>query len=57
MLIKEAPELIFTGLKAPIGKPRDLDRNLENEAYFQNVGIDLTIPLEETNEYPKKDVK
>lgn len=54
--MKDLPELIFTGLKGPIGKPRDLDKNLENEAYFLNVGIELSINIEETNEYPKKEI-
>lgn len=46
-------EVIYTGLTSNIGKPRDLEKNTEDPTYFNNQGIDLSIPLSETKEYPK----
>jgi len=52
-VFKEVPEVLFTGLNKPIGKPRDLEKNTEDTSYFNNQGIDLTIPHRETEQYPK----
>jgi hypothetical protein len=42
--------LVYTGLTRTIGKPRDLEKNLEDNDYFDS-GIDISIPVEETSEY------
>jgi hypothetical protein len=52
LVFKEAPELIYTGLTKTIGKPRDLEKNIEDEAYF-NSGINISIPVEDTQEFAK----
>jgi len=57
-VLKEAPQLLFTGLTREIGRPRELERNLdeaqgqaEEEQYFNNPDINITIPLEETQQW------
>lgn len=52
LVFKEAPELVYTGLIKTIGKPRDLEKNIEDEAYFTS-GIDTSIPVEDTLEFTK----
>ena len=42
-MFKEAPKILFSNLTKPIGEPRDIDKNLEQEDYF-NKDIDITIP-------------
>ena len=34
MLFREQPKLVYTGLTEEIGKPREFEKNLEDEAYF-----------------------
>ncbi len=52
LVFKEAPKLVFTGLTKAIGQPREYEKNLENPAIFDQT-IDLSIPVETTNEFPK----
>ena len=52
LVFKEPPQLVYTGLNKVIGKPRELEKNLEELAYFDSE-IDIKIPLDETNEYNK----
>jgi hypothetical protein len=42
--------LVYTGLTKVLGKPRDLEKNLEDAKYFDE-NVDVTIPLEDTNEF------
>ena len=45
--------MLFTGLTRDIGNPREYEKNVdEGNDYFQNVEIDTTIPIEDTNEWP-----
>jgi hypothetical protein len=53
LVFKEAPKVLFTGLTRTIGKPRDLEKNVEDPNYFKNIGIDITIPHQETDQFPK----
>lgn len=48
-MFKDAPKILFSGLTKPIGEPRDIDKNLEQEDYFDK-DIDITIPHGETTE-------
>jgi hypothetical protein len=41
--------LIYTGLTEEIGKPREFEKNLEDESYFLK-GFDIKIPIYETTE-------
>jgi hypothetical protein len=50
LVFKEAPELIYTGLTKAIGKPRDLEKNLEETVYFDSK-LDIEIPINNTHEY------
>ena len=44
--------LLFTGLNKTIGNPREYEKNVaEGDEYFEKVEIDMTIPLEDTNEW------
>ena len=45
--------MIYTGLTKAIGKPRELEKNLEDTDYFSNMDNVITIPVEDTNEYAK----
>jgi hypothetical protein len=47
LFFKEAPELISENVTSVIGKPRALEKNLEEPSYFENTQIDLTIPCVE----------
>lgn len=47
LVFKEAPELVYTGLTRQVGKARELEKNMEELAYF-NSDINLSIPIEET---------
>ena len=49
MLFREQPKLIYTGLTEEIGKPREFEKNLEDESYFQKC-FDIKIPIYETTE-------
>lgn len=51
LVFKEAPEVVYTGLTKIIGKPRELEKNIEDESYFENKGFDINIPVEESEEY------
>ena len=52
LVFKDAPKLLFTGLTKDIGNPREYEKNLvEGNDYFENVEIDMRIPLEETAEW------
>ena len=53
LVFKESPVILFTGLdKKVIGNPREYEKNVaEGDEYFEKVEIDMTIPLEETNEW------
>lgn len=42
-MFKDAPKILFSNLTKAIGEPRDIDKNLEQEDYF-NKDIDITIP-------------
>ena len=42
-MFKDAPKILFSNLIKAIGEPRDIDKNLEQEDYF-NKDIDITIP-------------
>ena len=53
LVFRDAPELVYTGLQRNIGKPRDLEKNTEDDDYFNKSDIDLNIPIEETTEYLK----
>lgn len=44
------PEIIYSGLKRLIGSPKEIEKNLASEAYFDNE-FDLQIPLSETLQY------
>lgn len=44
--------MIYSGLTKVLGKPRDLEKNLEDPKYF-NENFDISIPIEDTNEYAK----
>ena len=48
-MFKDTPKIVFTGLTKPIGEPRDIDKNFEQEDYFDK-DIDITIPHGETTE-------
>ena len=50
MVFKEAPELLYSGLTKVIGKPRDLEKNLDETTYFDS-NLDIVIPIEITKEY------
>ena len=50
LVFRETPTLAYTGLTAKIGEPRVYEENLDDADYFDKE-IDLSIPLEETNEY------
>ena len=53
LVFRESPVLLFTGLTKDIGNPREYEKNVEEgDDYFQNVAIDTTIPIEDTNEWP-----
>ena len=52
LVFKEPPELIYTGLTRLIGKPRELEKNLEEPLYLDSE-IDISIPVEDTLEYAK----
>ena len=45
LVLKEAPEVIYTGLTKVIGKPKELEKNLEVPKAFEN-DYDLTIPID-----------
>lgn len=52
LVFKDAPKLLFTGLTRDIGNPREYEKNVvEGDDYFENVEIDITIPIEETAQY------
>ena len=53
LVFRESPILLFTGLnKKCIGNPREYEKNVaEGDEYFEKVEIDMTIPLEETDEW------
>ena len=52
LVFKDAPKLLFTGLTRDIGNPREYEKNIvEGDDYFENVDIDVRIPLEETAEW------
>ena len=55
MVFREAPKLVFSGLTKAIGAPRDLEKNLEEQAYFEK-GLDLAIPHSETEQLAVKKV-
>lgn len=42
LVFRDAPKIIFTHLTKTIGTPRDLEKNLEESAYFESA-IDLSI--------------
>ena len=52
-ILKEPPKLIFSGLKAAIGKNREYEKNLQDTTYFEKteIEIDLTIPVNLSNEW------
>ena len=56
-MLKEAPQLLFTGLTREIGKPREYERNQqeaeeekEEDSYFDK-DIDISIPVQETEQW------
>lgn len=51
LVFKEAPEVVYKGLTKIIGKPRELEKNIEDESYFENKGFDINIPVEDSEEY------
>ena len=51
LIFKETPEIIYTGLSKSIGQARDLEKNLEDESYFDSKDISISIPLDTTNEF------
>ena len=51
LVFRDAPKIIFTGLTKTIGAPRDLEKNLDDFAYFESA-IDLRIVHAQTNELP-----
>ena len=54
LVFRESPVLLFTGLTKDIGNPREYEKNVaEGDDYFENVDININIPLEETNEWEK----
>ena len=55
-MFKEAPKVVLTGLTKVIGNPREFGINLNEEAYFSK-DINITIPMDETNEYTKYHVE
>lgn len=52
LVFKEAPEVVYTGLTKVLGKPRELEKNIEDATYFDQ-DQEIIIPLEDTNEYAK----
>jgi hypothetical protein len=50
LVYKEAPQLVYTGLTAILGKPREYEKNEKEEQYFVNDN-DINIPIETTNEF------
>lgn len=53
MVFKEAPEILYTGINRVLGKPRDLEKNVEDQMNF-DIDTDISIPIKETNEYAEK---
>ena len=52
LVFKDAPKLLFTGLTRDIGNPREYEKNVvEGDDYFDNVDINISIPLVETSEW------
>ncbi len=47
---KEAPIIVYTGLTKIIGKPRELEKNKEEQAYFESQ-FDFMIPVKDTHEF------
>ena len=50
MVFRDPPELVYSGLTKTIGKPRELEKNIEDMAYCDS-DINISIPVEETAEY------
>lgn len=44
LVFKEPPVVIYSDINKMIGKPKDLEKNMENPENF-SVDVDLTIPL------------
>lgn len=50
LLFREAPRILYTGLSHRIGNPHEYEKNIK-EGNSQVSAGDISIPLEETNEY------
>ena len=48
LLLKNAMNLLFTGLKRMVGAPQEFQQNLANNTFGNN--FDLSIPLNETDQ-------
>jgi len=61
LVLKEMPQLLYTGLTRDIGRPRELEKNqeevlegkIEEEQYYESEDINLSIPVEESSEWSK----
>lgn len=52
LVFRDAPQLIYSGLSKTIGKPRELEKNMEDQSYFDSE-MNLSIPVGETSQYQK----
>lgn len=53
LVFKDAPILVYTGLTRVIGKPRDMEKIEEENGKYFDSDLDISIPIENTNEYKK----
>ncbi len=44
--------MVYSGLSKTIGKPRDLEKNVEDKGYFDS-DLNISIPIEETKQFKK----
>lgn len=51
VVLKEPPEIIYTGLKRQLGAPKELNYNDGAQSKVKISLADIKIPLSETNEY------
>ena len=47
-MLKEPPEIIYTGMKRSVGSPKEYTENKQNNTF--NSHFDLKIPLHETDQ-------
>jgi hypothetical protein len=53
LVFKDAPILVYTGLTRAIGKPKDMEKIEEENGKYFDSDFDISIPIENTNEYKK----